>query len=128
MTQTTPLALRRRTASELPAIEPAVDILERSGDIVLTIDLPGCAEADVEVTVEKDSIRIEATPDLPPEVENGPTYREFLPARFSRTFSLSREADRDSIEATLDRGVLRLSIPHSKTGLDRKIQVRPRTN
>ena len=125
MTPTKELEIQRTTA---PALEPAVDVLERNGDIVLMIDLPGCTESDVEVTIEKESIQIEATPHAIPDVENARHYREFVPARFARSFSLSREADRDAIGATLDQGVLRLDIPRTVAGQSRKIEVRPRAN
>ena len=128
MTQTRSFELRDRNACESPAIEPAVDIVERPNDVVLLIDLPGCTEPDVEVTVEKDSIQIDATPHTPSDTQNAHYYREFLPARFSRSFALSSEADRDAIEATLDQGVLQLNIPRSKTDRNRKIEVRPRAN
>ena len=82
----------------------------------------------MEVTIEKDSVRIDATPRTPTGAENAHYYREFLPSRFSRSFSLSREADREAIEATLDQGVLHLNIPRSNLHRNRKIEVRPRAN
>jgi HSP20 family molecular chaperone IbpA len=102
---------------------PDVDILERNDDILLIADMPGVDENSVEVTLEKNTLRIYGkTGDYEPE-----DYRlaesEYGTGDYERVFSISDEIDRDGIHATVKNGVLRLVLPKAESVKARKIPV-----
>lgn len=111
-------------ARELPVVQPAVDVYEKADAILLLMDVPGVDKQAVRIQVERDSLTVEA--DQAGEALEGYQllHREARPVRFRRTFSLNREIDRDRIEANLQQGVLRLTLPKTAEAQPRRIEVK----
>jgi len=102
---------------------PDVDVLERDDEILLIADMPGVDESSVEVTLEKNALRIYGkTDDYAPE-----DYRlvesEYGTGDYERIFSISDEIDREGIHATVKNGVLRLVLPKAESVKAKKIPV-----
>ena len=71
--------------------------IERSEDSVdLIIEVPGYAKEDLKLSLEKDCMTIEG------ELEN----REF-----SKSFRLPKDVDTENIKASVDKGILTISLP-----------------
>lgn len=106
------------------AYAPAVDILERKDEIVVTADMPGIDQQNVDITLEKNVLTISGKVD--PEVRKGhrPAYSEYGIGDFERAFTISEEIDRNGIRATVKHGVLRLVLPKAPVAKTRKIEVR----
>jgi HSP20 family protein len=113
----TPAAERRRV------YRPAVDVYESESGYVVTADLPGVAEGDVEITVEKNLLTLTARPA--PRTRSGyrRVFGEISHGDFQRAFTLPEEVDREAIAATLSNGVLTLNVPKAAATLPRKITV-----
>jgi len=103
---------------------PAVDILERKDEIVVTADMPGVDERSVDITLEKNVLSIAGTVELPSAGGHRPTLAEYGIGDYQRAFTLSGEVDRDRIQATVKNGVLRLVLPKAAAAKTRKIEVR----
>lgn len=103
------------------SLKPRIDLFEADDAIVLVADLPGVAEEDIEVTLEKDRLTISGSMfDLSPDGYR-PVYSEFWPGEYQRSFILSDDIDRDNIEASYENGVLHLSLPKVEKAKARKI-------
>ena len=61
-----------------------------------------------------------------PEISNGHklVYAEYDTGDYQRAFTLSNEIDIDKIEASVQNGVLRLSLPKAEAAKPRKIEVK----
>lgn len=103
-------------------LPPPVDIYETEESLVLLADLPGVAPNDLKVRLEDNILTIQASPKHLVEVE--PLEREFELFNFFRQFQLSDEVDQERISATLNHGVLRLSLPRAEKAKPREIPVK----
>ena len=103
---------------------PAVDILERKDDIVVTADMPGVDERSVDITLEKNVLTIYGM--VEPQFPEGQrlALSEYGVGDYQRAFTLSEEVDRDRINASVKNGVLRLVLPKAAAAKARKIEVK----
>jgi HSP20 family molecular chaperone IbpA len=109
--------------SEGIALVPAVNVHEDAGGITLYADLPGVPRESLVVEVEGETLRIAG--DLALQLPDGlqPTYAEVAQPRYRRVFTLSKELDRDAVEASLSQGVLTVRIPKAAHAQPRRIDV-----
>ncbi|MBF0343801.1 MAG: Hsp20/alpha crystallin family protein [Nitrospirae bacterium] len=103
---------------------PLVDIVERSGDILVIADIPGVDEKTLDITLEKNVLTISGyvEPEVPEKLKLA--YAEYGIGDYQRSFTLSDEVDRNGIEATVKDGVLRLVLPKAEALKTRKIEVK----
>lgn len=103
---------------------PAVDIVERKDDIIVTADMPGVDERSVDVTLEKNVLTIAGTVDPVFSGNRRLVLSEYGIGDYHRAFTITEEVDRDRIHAAVKNGVLRLVLPKSAVAKTRKIEVR----
>ena len=106
------------------AYTPAVDILERKDEIIVTADMPGVDEKTVDITLEKNILTITGSVNHVFPDSHRTVLSEYDIGDYERAFTLSEEVDRDRINATVKNGVLRLVLPKAATAKTRKIEVR----
>jgi HSP20 family protein len=104
-----------------PAVMP-MDAWRESQEFVVEFDLPGIEEQSLDLDVERNVVTVRARR---PEVDPG---REMLATErprgvFSRQLVLGENLDTEQIEASYDRGVLRLRIPVAEKAKPRKITI-----
>ena len=112
-------------STPLPTLRPAADIVERDEAFLVTLDLPGVAESDIEIRHERSLLTVSATRRRPDVPEERVLFREFGPARFSRTFRLPEDGTVDTaqIGARLQAGVLEITLPKAAEAKPRRIPV-----
>jgi HSP20 family molecular chaperone IbpA len=110
-------------AQPTTAVLPPVDIFEDDAGFTVLADLPGVARDRLAVRVDGDSLVIEGAAAAPVAADMTLIYGEVLNPLYRRTFTLSRELDPEKIEAKLDNGVLRLTIPKAEAARPRRIEV-----
>src|SRR6266508_6041406 len=94
---------------------PAIDIRETADGYVVETDLPGIDPKDVDITVEDNTLTIKGERRVERETEGEGFHRsERRYGSFVRSITLPATAKQDEIEASFDRGVLRLSIPKAE--------------
>jgi HSP20 family molecular chaperone IbpA len=90
----------------------------------MTVDLPGVAKEDLDVTLEKDQLSIQGVAkfDLPEgyELVSGNRYDR----RYERVFRISDEIDRDGIEIESKNGVAVFRLPKSVQAKKTKLTVK----
>ena len=121
---TTDVVRREPDEANAPALIPLVDVSEDETGITLLADLPGADRESLSIRVDGDTLTLEAPISLgePPEMEA--VYAEVRAARWRRSFTLSRELDSESIEASLKDGLLTLRLPKQERARPRRIEVR----
>ncbi|MFL9858715.1 Hsp20/alpha crystallin family protein [Paraburkholderia madseniana] len=117
-----------RAQGEQPArrmtITPAVDIYENSEGVTLWADLPGVTKDKLEVRIHDGNLSIEAQAVVPTPANLRVQHAEVREPHFARTFTLSPDFDTSKIEANLQDGVLKLTIPRRDEARPRRIEVR----
>src|SRR4051794_33372905 len=91
-------------------------------NLYIEAEMPGVLEKDLEVTVHGDVLSIKAQrhePEGRKYLFNGRIF-----GRFERAVALPEPVDTGAIEATLEGGVLRLSLPKKAEARPKKIAVR----
>lgn len=133
MTDTTQLAERdqstlARRDTEQPTrritLTPAVDIYEDPQGVTLWADLPGVTKDKLDVKVHDSSLSIEAEAVVPTRANLRLQHAEVREPHFARTFTLSPDFDTSKIEANLQDGVLKLTIPRRDEARPRRIEVK----
>lgn len=102
---------------------PSVDIFENEREIKLLADMPGVAPDDVKIDL--DDGRLSISGDVKPfeGQDESDLLTEFDIGRYYRQFSLSEVIHQGRIEAKLDDGVLRLTLPKAEKAIPRQITV-----
>ena len=87
----------------------AVDLLERPGEFVVEAELPGATEDDVDVRVSGPTLHLHAgAPDRP---EGEYRRRERRQEAVDRRVELPAAVDEEAVAATLEDGVLTVTLP-----------------
>jgi HSP20 family protein len=104
---------------------PAIDVAEDKDKIVLTADLPGLAEKDVDIQIEKEVLTLRGERTLDRKVE-GEHHRRFerVSGSFVRSFTLPPTIDTEHVSAALKDGVLTLTLPKKPEAQPKKISVK----
>lgn len=91
---------------------PSLDVVETDKSIEVTTELPGVAEADVEVTIVDDVLTIRGEKKAEKKEEKS-DYRmvERSYGSFQRSLRLPFQTDADKIDAQFKDGVLKVVLP-----------------
>jgi HSP20 family protein len=107
------------------AFAPAFEVKETADSFVVKADLPGVAEADLDINVHNNVLTVTGARQAE-ERKDGESFtlyeRQF--GSFSRSFSLPDMADGERIEAKLETGVLTLTIGKKAEAKPRKIALK----
>jgi HSP20 family protein len=91
---------------------PAVDIYETGNELVLTAEVPGIDEKDIEIKVEDNTLTLKGERKFEKETKEENFHRlERSYGSFFRAFSLPNSIDPDRIQAEHENGVLKIIMP-----------------
>jgi len=94
---------------------PKVDVKDEDKDIIVSAELPGMDQKDIDVTVTNDSVRISGEKKQEEEEEKKGYYRhETSYGSFERVIDLPAEVDESKAEAEFSKGVLTIKLPKSE--------------
>jgi HSP20 family protein len=103
---------------------PAVDIFETEVAITMLADVPGVKADGLTIDLRDNVLSVDGTV-APTEGENERTLLlEYETGAFHREFRLSNLIDQGKIDASVQDGVLRLTLPKAEAARPRKIEVR----
>lgn len=85
---------------------PAVNIIETDDDYRIELAAPGLGKEDFQLNVENSILTIAAKKELEKKEGEKFTRREFNYNNFTHTFSLSEVIDLERINATVNHGIL----------------------
>jgi HSP20 family protein len=104
---------------------PRTNVEEREDSYVFTMEMPGVAKKEVEVSLENDTLTIkgEKVEESEEKEDKGFLRREIRSARFERSFSLGNEVDRENIKAKMADGILTITVAKKDEKVGRKVDV-----
>lgn len=113
--------------SEEPALSfaPAFEVKETKDGYEFRGDIPGVKEDDVEVTITGNRLSIAGSREQEVEETTGRYFAsERLYGSFVRTFTLPEGVDPDGVSASLESGVLHVTLPKKAESQPKKISLK----
>jgi HSP20 family protein len=104
---------------------PNLDVTETDKQIEITAELPGLEEKDVQVNLADNVLTIRGEKKAEKE-EKDKTYRlvERSYGSFVRSLELPEGVNADAIKASIDKGVLKVTVPKPAPAQVKKIDVK----
>jgi HSP20 family molecular chaperone IbpA len=129
MNQSTDVTNRQSTQAQgtresARTLRPAVNVFENAEGITLEVDMPGVSKDRLRLQADRDSLLIEGDIHFAMPEDMEALHADVRAMRYSRSFALSRELETESVDASLNDGVLRLHIPKRAEVRPRKIEVK----
>ena len=110
------------SANERGYFVPQVNIVETKDSFILEAEMPGVSKEGLELLLEGNELTIVGRRQT--EVPGAePVYRESSPRDFRREFVLDPSIDTSKLSATIEQGVLTVTLPKTEKVKPRKIQV-----
>lgn len=108
-----------------PTRGPAFDVFDDGEQFRLVADLPGVSVDDLEVEATEDGLTVRGARKV--EVPEGFSVhrRERGGLRLARSFTFPTKVDPDEVSATLEQGVLTITLAKRADAKPRSITVRP---
>lgn len=121
-----PLSLFRGAEQELtaPSFMPPVDVFEDEHNIVVTAELPGIEEKDLNISVENNVLTITGERKMEKEEKKENYQRvERRYGRFTRSFTLPSTVDAENVNAEFDKGLLKITMPKLEEAKPKQIKI-----
>jgi HSP20 family protein len=107
------------------AFAPAFDVKETKDAYLFKADLPGIQERDLEVTMTGNRLNVSGKREEEKEEKQARYYSyERSYGSFTRSFTLPEGADVDNLRASLEQGVLTVTVPKKPEVQPKKIAVK----
>jgi len=103
---------------------PAVDIFETDKEITLLADMPGVKADDLNIDLRDNTLTLAADCSPTAGTDEEGILREYESGRYYRQFTLGELINQENIDARLEDGVLRLSLPKVEKAAPKKIAVK----
>lgn len=100
-----------------------VDIYETENGIRFEVAAVGLDEEDIDITVEGEQLRIKYEKVKPVDQESA-IYRGIKRSGFDLSWKISSKFDLTKLEATLNKGLLTLTIPVAEGKASRRIEIK----
>jgi len=103
---------------------PAVDVHETNDDLILSFDIPGVPEKDVQLTITGDLLTLRGERRFEREASENNYHRvERLYGRFERSVQLPMTVQTDKVKASYRDGVLEVKLPKAEEIKPREIKI-----
>ncbi len=102
---------------------PSVDIFEDDQALTIVADMPGVQSEDVTIDLREDVLTLTGVPSFSIPGEEESILQEFDLGKYFRQFTLSEVIDQEKIQANLNHGVLRVTLPKVGPAKPRKVQI-----
>ena len=114
-------------SAEVPAtLAPyAVDVHEDGDRFYVEAEMPGFRKEDIEITLEEGVLTIRGSrkESVKEGSEKQPLHMERRWSRFERSFTLPTAVNENSVKASLEEGVLKITLDKREEVKPRKIQI-----
>lgn len=103
---------------------PAVDVYEDEHNLVLKLEVPGVNEEDLNVSLENNTLTVQGERKFEKEEKEENFHRiERRYGSFTRTFKLPSTADTDKVEASYEKGILKITVAKRAEAKPKQIKV-----
>lgn len=116
---------RAPLVSEATEWLPAIELVEKEGEFVLTAEIPGMSKEDVQISVEDDVLTFRGEKKFEHEEEKDRMHiREREYGTFMRAFTLPRGVEASKIKAEYHDGVVEIHLPKGVEAQSRHIEIK----
>jgi HSP20 family protein len=103
---------------------PSIDVAETDDEVVVTAELPGVKQEDVDITVAEDVLTLKGTKKEEKEIKKENYHRiERSYGSFQRSVSLPAGVQANEAKATYKNGVLHVTIPKAEETKPKQIKI-----
>jgi len=102
---------------------PSVDIFEDDQALTIVADMPGVTSEHVTIDLRDDVLSLSGVPSVSGAEHEDSLLREYDTGKFFRQFTLSEVIDQAHINANLNNGVLRVTLPKVGPAKPRRIEI-----
>jgi len=110
-----------------PRIEltkPAMDVKETDKEVIAEVEIPGFDPEKVDVSVEDGVLRVKGSMDeKKEEKEKGYWRKEIRTGSFERMVRLPVAVKEDEVEATYEKGLLKIVMPKAEAKPSSKVKI-----
>jgi HSP20 family protein len=116
---------RAPLVSETTEWLPAVELVEKDGEFLLTAEIPGMSKEDVQISVEDNVLTLKGEKKFEREEEKDRMHiREREYGTFLRSFTLPRNVEASKIKAEYHDGVVEIHMPKGEEAKGRHIEIK----
>jgi HSP20 family protein len=103
---------------------PLVDVYEDAHQVSLKIEIPGIDEKDIDIQVENNTLTVQGERKFEKE-EKEENFRrvERQYRSFTRTFTLPSTIDSERVQASYDKGILKVKLPKKAEAKPKQIKI-----
>ena len=106
------------------AIHPKVNIVENDNEFLLTAEVPGMVDDDIDVEIKEGVLSLRGHVKEEKETqEDNYRIKEFRSRNFERSFRLGEQVDPEKVAAKLEKGILRVSLGKKEIAKPRKVAI-----
>jgi HSP20 family protein len=103
---------------------PPVDVYEDAHQLVLTLEVPGIKQEDLDVRVENQTLTVKGERKFEKDQKEENFHRiERRYGTFTRTFTLPQTVDTGAVTASYDAGVLRIALAKKEAAKPKQVKV-----
>jgi HSP20 family protein len=103
---------------------PAVDIFETENELVMSAEIPGIDEKDIEIKLEDNTLTLKGERKFEKETRQENYHRiERSYGSFYRAFTLPNSVDLDKIHAEHENGILKITLPKRQELKPRNVKI-----
>ena len=103
-----------------------LDIYEKESGITFELAVVGLDYNDIDIEVQGDVLRIKYAKSKEEESVTNYIHKGIARRSFDLAWKIATKFDLKSLDATIDKGLLKIEIPVSEEGSPKKIQIKPK--
>lgn len=112
--------------SERAAFVPSIELSEKDGNYQIDMALAGFKRDDIDIEVSGNEITVSGTYERKTE-DRKTHYSEMQQTSFSRTIVLPQDVNADKVTATLESGMLHITVPPVAPLAAKKVAIKGET-
>lgn len=109
--------------AEFTLVRPEISVYETEKEIILEAEIPGVAKDKVEVRVEGDHLILSGKREWNVPESAKVLYQETFPVEYYRDLTLGKDVNRDSVRASYESGILKVTLQKSEAAKPKQIKV-----
>ncbi len=110
--------------NETSSFEKNYNIIERKNEWAVELIAPGYNKQDFSISIDGKYLKVSVTKEKVEEKkEDKYLTKSYVSGSFSKTFIMNNDADLENIKANYENGILCITIPKSKSKLNKQIEV-----
>ena len=106
----------------LRVLRPAVDIQELADSYVVRLDIPGAERESIAAKINESTLTVSAKVQER-FTQEAAVYKGTLPAEYRREFALADDVETQTVDATYELGVLKITLKKKQQFLPKEIKI-----